>query len=236
MAVEKQTFSAAVDDVVARSGRKDRRLDIQSYVNQTLRECSVLEYFDNDMIEDNLTADQDNFIWTKPTYFRFMRTVKYPDDIWPEHLPPGRHQQDKIDYFYQGPTFWVFNGTSNGDVIKVAYYDYPRRLLYYDNLDGTLSRPAIFTIGDETDGYIEKFQYLDAGVYVDSLSTQALQDAAEAAVTNWILFKWYDLVMEGALAKLFKNINSPRAVPSFALYKQTQNDFRNAEPIGALRF
>lgn len=237
MSTEKHTFSSAVDEVISRSGRKDRLPDIVAYINQSIRECSTLEYFDSDMIEDQIVAASDNYVWTKPTHFRLMRTVRYPNNVYPKFMPPGRIQKDQIEYYYQGPTYFVFNGTINLDQIDVAYYAYPRRLLYTTQPTAApFARPAIYLIGDEDDGFTEKWQYLSGGNYLDTLGSTAANEAAQELVTNWLLFRWYDLIVEGALAKLFKNIGSERAVQSFALYKQTQEILRRSEPAATLAY
>ena len=58
---ELNTFSAAVDDVVVRSGRVDRKADIIAFVRETIRELHALRVCKNDLTEDTLTADADNY-------------------------------------------------------------------------------------------------------------------------------------------------------------------------------
>ena len=95
---EINTFSSAVDDIIIRTGRPDLKQDIIAYVRLTVRECQVLRFFRNDMIEDTLTSDGNVYIWNYPQEFRIIRTVRYPyvnlrgERIYPEEVNPGCRQ------------------------------------------------------------------------------------------------------------------------------------------------
>jgi len=220
---EINTFSAAVDDAVARSGRPDRIADIISFVRVTIRELQVLRFFRNDLTEDTLTADVANYIWNYPQEFRVLRTVRYPRFdaqgryIYPPELLPGKKQKDYTDYYYGGPGYYVFAGTSLADSIAVAYYSYVKKLAYY----AEAARPATFSLEDDA------WSYLSNG-------TSDEQTAAQIKVSNWLLFNYYDTVVEGAMAKLLKTVGDPRAVSSFALYKSYQQSLIAGEPSDSL--
>lgn len=237
------TFSAAVKDVVVAVGRPDTRntFNIQRYVRQTIRECQVRQYYRNDLTEDILTAATDNYVWDAvPDTLRLLRTVKYPGDIYPKFILPGEVQKGEERYYYGGPGYFVFNGSGAGDEILIAYYSYAPRFVYYSGLpsDATLNSsthpPAYY------DAITATWYYLDfvngAWVYVTSLATAAAEEAARAKVSNWLLLNWYDAIIEGASAKLFKGIDDPRAPASFALYKSFQTDIERGEAFESLGY
>lgn len=220
---EINTYSAAVDDVVARAGRPDRTADIIAFVRVTMRELQVLRFFRNDLTEDTLTADADNYTWDYPQEFRTMRTVRYPrfdgqgKYIYPPEMLPGKKQKDYTDFYYGGPGYYVFSGTSLADEINVAYYSYAKKLPYY----ALAERPATFSLEDNA------WSYLITG-------TAAEQLAAREQCSNWLLFNYYDTVVEGAMAKILKTVGDQRAVSSFALYKSYQQTLIAGEPSDSL--
>ncbi|HFD32036.1 MAG TPA: hypothetical protein ENJ28_04910 [Gammaproteobacteria bacterium] len=220
---EINTYSAAVDDVVARSGRPDRKSDIIAFVRVTIRELQTLAYFKRDLTEDTLTADQANYVWTYPQEFRILRTVRYPyfdaqgKQIYPPELKPGKQQKDFTHYYYASGNYYVFAGTALADLIDVAYYSTAKKLPYYD----LAARPATFSL--ETDSW----SYLSNG-------TSAEQLAAQALVSNWVLFNYYDTVVEGAMAKILKTVGDKRAVSSFALYSSYKKTLISTEPSDSL--
>lgn len=223
MSTEINTFSAAVDDVILRSGRSDRQADIISFVRVTIRELQSLRFFRNDLTEDILIATSDNYVWEYPQEFRVMRTVRYPhfdprgQRIYPPEILPGQKQKDYTYFYYGGPGYYTFAGTSNLDEIDVAYYSYLRKLAYYE----AATRPARFYL--ETNDW----EYLSAG-------TDAENEAAREKVTNWLLFNYYDYVVEGAMAKILKVVGDDRAPSSFALYKSYQMSLQDGEPSDSL--
>jgi hypothetical protein len=216
---EINTFSSAVDDIVARSGRPDRQADIISYLRTTIRECQTKDFFDIDLVEDQITGvASDPYIWSRPNYFRQMAAVQYPSVIdqqgnvaYADFAAPGKKQLRLEEYYYLSGTSFIFAGngaasmTSGSVNINVAYYAFLPPLAYYD-VD---ARPATFSLETET------WTYLTA-------ITDEDQEAARALVTNWLLTDWYDMCCEGALAKVYKTNDDVRAVTTFAQYKQLQ--------------
>ena len=134
MATEVNTFSAAVEDVIRRSGRPDRRADIISYVRQTLRECQTLAIFARDMTEDTITATASPHIWTRPQEFRIMRTVRYNifnargEFIYPDLVRPSKKQRELTYFYYAGVDYWVFAGVDSGILIDLAYHSYFKKI------------------------------------------------------------------------------------------------------------
>ena len=223
MSTEINTYSAAVDDVIARSGRPDRKADIIAFVRVTMRELQALRFFRNDLTEDTLTADAENYVWTYPQEFRILRTVRYPyydaqgNQVYPREILPGKKQKD-YEYFYYGSAgYYVFAGSSLADQIDVAYYSFVRKLPYY----ALAERPATFSLEDN------KWSYLING-------TDAEQLAARELTSNWLLFNYYDTVVEGAMAKILKTVGDERARSSFALYSSYKMTLLAAEPSDTL--
>lgn len=225
---EINTFSAAVDDVVNRSGRPDRKIDIISFVRTSIRECQVnpsgvAKFFRNDLTEDTLISDGSSYIWTYPRRFRYLRTVRYNivdqrgNKIYPKEKLPGKSQLLEDYYYYGGPGYFAFSGVSNGLSIDVAYYSFLKKLAYYE----VANRPATFSL--ETDSWT----YLTA-------TSDSEKATAELLVTNWLLTDYYDLIVEGALAKVLKVIGDERSRSSYALYKELQTNLIAAEPSDSL--
>jgi hypothetical protein len=225
MATEVNTFSAAVDAVLVRSGRPERRADAISYVRQTLRECQTLKKtrFARDLIELSITSTGSPHIWDRPQELRIVRTAKYAtvfdrrgNAIYPKFLRPGKMQEDEPYLYYGGPTYYAFKGADAGVQIDIAYYAYFKKLPYYAVAD----RVATFDLDTDTWSYL-------------AATTDQEKEAARNLVSNWLLFDWYDLILEGALAKILKTVNDDRAVSTFALYKSLQNDLIAGEEIDA---
>lgn len=215
------TFSALVDDVKTVSGRGSSvQTEAVMYARQALRECVTKAYFDKDLVETTITSTGTPHTWTLPSNYRALRAVKYPYDVYPKFIPPGRSQLNQDYYYYKAGSYFAFKGTDAGDSIDIAYYTYGRKFAYYS----TTERPAIYDLETET------WSYLDgAGAYVSTLGTTELDEAAQALVTNWLITDWYELILEGALAKIFKKYGDERSVSTFALYKSLQGDLLNGE-------
>lgn len=219
---EVNTFSALIDDAVARTGRRNLRNDIIAYARQSLRECQIIAEFNEDMTEDTITATADPHIWTKPQYFRKFRRqgVRFGianlrgELIYPKQVQPSQRQQELDYYYYHGADYVVFKGVQAGVQIDVAYFSFFRKLPYYE----IAARPATFSLETET------WSYLTA-------VSDAEKEAARALVTNWLLFDWYDMILEGTVAKVLKAVGDPRAPSSFALFKSLQNQFEADKSI-----
>jgi len=209
------TFSAAVDEVVARTGRPDRRAAIAGWLRASMREIQVRAFFHNDLVEDQLTAIAEPFIWECPPGFRQLFTPMYPellDDhgrpIFPRFAPPSKMQQRELYYWYRSGDSLVFAGMGNGGLVDVAYFSYFTPLAY---IQEETARPATYDLATGA------WAYLSAG-------TPAEEAVARARVTNWLLFDYFEACIEGATAKLFKSYNDERASSAFALFRSLSND------------
>lgn len=222
---EINTFSAAVDDVLARGQRPSRKLDVIGYIRQSLRECQVLSTFDRDMIEDQIIATANPHIFTVPDRFRILRTMRYniatsnQTHTYPKERLPGKVQAGEDTYYYRAADYFTMKGVAVGTLIDIAYYEYLLKIPYYDVAD----RPASFSLEDNAWSYLPAYDVSDE-----------TRLNARIKVTNWLLTAWYDLIVEGGLAKLLKTVGDPRSPSSFGLYKQLQQDLKKGEPFSSL--
>ena len=220
---EHGTFSKLIDEAVLRAGRGEAaRLQLVSYARSAIREAQTESLFDRDRTETQVLATADPHIWTRPKCFRIMETVAYPlVPTFPHFQKPGRAQGRDTDYFYYAAAdYFVFKQLEVTDPINLAYFSYFQPLVYFVAAE----RPARYFAD------LAQWKYLDGnGNFVDTLGTVVLDDAAQALVTNWLVFDWYDLVLEGTLAKVFKMNADQRAVSSFALFKSFIKDLLQGE-------
>lgn len=252
---ESNTMSAAVDDVVARSGRLDRRTDIVAWVRGIIRELQVQAFFEADFYEDQLIATADPYTWTAPQWFRQMRTVMYPElvdqqgnPIYPRFRMPGRQNQlglaQRQVFYYKAQDYFVFRGQSglpSGHAslaapgalsfkINVGYYTYSAALGYYPpeaENNNQVTRPAQYELESQTWVY-------NTVNGIDYSATVELQQAARQLVTNWILFRWYDVVVEGSLSRVFAAYNDERNRQAFATYNVGKKDILRGEQRAAI--
>lgn len=224
------TFSKLVDNIITKTGRSGRIDDIKKYINGTIRECQMQAYFARDLLEDALTPDVAPYIWTPPTTFRVMRAVNYTGiKIGVRNMPPGRIQEGEDYYYYRSGGDFVFNGAEIDGSIAIAYYNYLDKLLYYDeNLTANFTAPALY------DEYTMTWTYLQAGAYVSTLGTTALDTAAKALVTNWLLDKFEQAIEEGCLAKFYKGVDDNRSNGIFTVFSSLKKDITKGETFESL--
>ncbi len=220
------TFSSLLDEAVLLAGRGiAARRQLASYARSSMREPQVDNLFDKDLQEDTLTFNADPFVWERPADFRLFRTVKYSEEIYPKFIPPGRRQFDELNFYYAASTYFTFKGLAINDTFDIAFYSYFPKLVYF----AAEKRPARYFAD------LAKWQYLDGDSnFVDTLGSDDLDEAARKLVTNWMLFDWTDLVLEGILAKQFKVQGDERAKSAFALFKSFINDLLQAEPTQSI--
>lgn len=214
---ESQTFSALIDTVVQRSGRKDRLPSIIGYARTTIRECLVLDFFDQSLIELQVTVDAVPFIWERPANLRSILAIRTPHydrrnkRIFMSERKPGMTVADGEHYFYLSGNSYAMANLDVGDVLDIAYYEYSKPLVYAANV---ADRPARFDL--ETEAWVYHQAY-DA--------SNETRENARDRVTNWLLTFWFELITEGTQAKLYKLVGDDlRMRTSFALYKGGQKD------------
>lgn len=227
MATEINTMSAAVDACLRRSGQLNRRNEIIAFIRQTMREIQAKGSFRRDVVEEQLTATSDPYVWTLPTTAnRLLPFVQYPEifdsqglPIWSRQIDIGPRQRHYDFFWYQAGDSVVFAGHGNSTTtINVAYFAWFTPLAYFEES----ARPARYWDADDTTG-------LPTWTYLTAVSDSE-QEAARNRVTNWMLMHWFDTIIEGALAKLYKLVGDDRAVTSFALFKQLEESLLDTEP------
>lgn len=230
---ESATMSSAVDTVVSRCGMPNLRNDIVGFLRLTIRECEGLRYFRKSWVEDQLTPDADPYTWTHPSRVRAVEMVQFPHIFSPTGRPidpvqvlPNRAKWHQY-YYYTAESYTIFGGHFNGAVvlpsavIDVGYYQWVRPLPYYE---AVADRPARFDLVDE------EWEYHD-----DYSATEELQTTARELVQHWLLRDWFELMIQGAISKVFHTYGDPRAAASYAAYKQAQDGFVKNERTRDLR-
>ncbi len=217
-------FSELVDTIIQRTGQGAARkqADIVAYANSTLRELIMKALFHRDFYEDSETATAQPHVMQKPTRFRQMRAVKYQTSgIYPKFCFPGVDLA-KYDYsWYAADTYFVFAGMEVDETIALAYYRYPRRFTYYVAAE----RPATYSELTESWSYLAAYDTNDT-----------VRATARDLVGHWLLQYWNEVVQEGTMAKILKNVNDQqRASNSFALFKDLQGDILKAESYESIR-
>lgn len=234
-----RSFSGLVDQVVLETGKTQALRSVVQYANLSIRECQALVTSERDLVEDQITADADDvFLWDRPVRFRTMRAVKYlTSSEYPKFLRPGR-QVEHCPYFYYatGESF-AFKGVIDGELIDVAYYTWHKPLQYFGRLNvdtsaypfaptgGYSIRPAYY------DPLVETWYYYDTSdpdnpTYSTDLGDDDVEETARVNSFMWILEDFYDMILEGTKAKVFKQFNDDRFSASFATYKHSQEVFR----------
>lgn len=218
------TFSALIDEVKGRSQRRERIADMVSYARSTIRECQVQAHFEQDLVEGQFTIDAVPYEWARPMRLRALLAVKpngvldrHQNPIWFANKPPGEYRfGDRYFYYLSGSTF-VFAGDDleASQMIDLAYFTYSRKFVYYET---TAERPATFDPETELWAYSAAYDVDD--------TTRA---AGRELVTNWLLENWYDTILEGTLAKIFKAVGDQRSKMAFSLYKSQQKDILHGE-------
>lgn len=224
------TYSQLVDRLVIESRRPDMRPNIESYVNQTIRELHIMPnsgaalLFKSNMIELEITADvDDGFIWSfpRPQSFQAIETVFYntPQKHATERIPSTIHMflnqiNGKYYYYRTGDGIAMSGYGGIGSLIKIAYFEFPRRLVYFPLAD----RPVQWNEADET------------WVYKDGIVTEQQKLEALQKCTNWMLFRWEDIVKQGAFSKTAAFLaNYDRARLAYSLYESLRPGLHLAE-------
>lgn len=221
-------FSELIDEIVLLSKKANlRESHIIPYLNATIRECQTKEFFYRDRIEITIPITTDgSFIWDRPNRIRNIEVVRYPfeegyyeapDNI--PRIPPGRIKPESDYYYYGGPTYFVFRGVAINTTILMSYFEYSRRFKYYP--DPAL-RPAVFDFETET------------WSYPTGSGTDAENEAKRDLVWHWLFDDWYEMVKQGTLAKVYKDVEDVRAPATYSMYRQLQNTFQASEPKEAI--
>lgn len=237
-----RSFSGLVDQAILETGRTQALLSVVQYVNLTVRECQAFGLFAQDLVEDIVASDASPYIWTRPNFFRSIRAIQYLTQlVYPRLKLPGNQQADLVHYFYAASDYFVFNGLLSGESLGMACYFWQKPLRYFAtfgvNTDKTplgpyVPRPAYYDMDTEIWMYLN----LAGTAYEDTLGDDDEEALRRRNAANWLILNWYDMILEGTKAKLFKQYSDERAVISYANYKAAQDFFRNTTGFEAESF
>lgn len=237
-----RSFSSLIDDAILATGKPGSLIAAVSAANLTIRECQAFGLFARDLIEENFVTDASPYIFTRPSYFRKLRTAKYASSgDYPKFLLPGKIQKNETSYFYAADSYYVFKGMAVGETLDLANYYWAKPLIYYGLLGTTTvqypggpytTRPAYFDILED------EWMYLNAdGDAYATTTGDADEDALRVVnATNWLVTDWRDMILSGIKAKVWNAASDPRGTVEFSAYKQTQNMFRIAMGLEAEGF
>lgn len=199
------TFSQLVDTVIAESRRADMRPEIESYVNQTIRDVhfndqnSNLVLFDDNRREAMLYASsEETFVWPVPNPQTFAKLeaiyCPYVGDYAIERKPNQVHTRENLHnrptFYRTGQAFALSGFGGLNAPVQLSWFAYPRRLKWYT--------PQLRSVNWNQDE--QEFEY------TPPLPTEELKEAALDLNTNWLLQRWQDLIHEGTRAKLYKKL------------------------------
>lgn len=169
---------------------------------------------------DNLALTGSVHVWPHPRELRKLDAVRYDGHCYAQYRRPSRQQNEFCEYYYVVGGHHVFVGWKS--FIDVYYFVYPPHFKYYT----ADQRPAVF------DRAVGSFMYRSPAPpvqYVTSLGNGAVEAALQFQVYDWMLDRWQDLVIEGALAKLYANLDDQRANNTQALYNTEKLRMISAE-------
>jgi hypothetical protein len=237
-----RSFSALVDRVILETGRQSALLSVIQYVNLSVRECQTLGLFSRDLLEEQVTATANPHIYTRPRNYRSLRAVRYDTlDYYPKMRRPGRAVQNASAFYYAADDYYAFHGVQEGEVITMANYYWAKPLQYFGRL-GTITtgypggpydnRLAYYDISTDKWQYLNDTStaYVDEGVIADG---EDEEETRRLNATNWLVDDWWDMILAGAKAKLFKDFKDERATAAYAFYSQMQDMMRNTVGIEA---
>lgn len=224
------TFSQMVDSLVAESLRPEQKANIPGWINQTIRELHTDDNgmavgLSGNLVEELLTAVGDEgyvFDLPKPHRFQKIESVWYDGaQIYARERTPssaylGAEEINGSKYFYRTGNGIAFNDYGgNGAGIRLAYYQYPRKLTYY----AAPLRPCAWS------DQFEAFAYLPT---YDNTEDERLN--AQDLCTNWILQRYEELVLQGSRQKLYARLaDDTRSKTSYSMYKGARPGFFSAE-------
>lgn len=211
-------FSQIVDETIMRSGRRDRLVDIISFVNHTIWELHTTAYYPQDFKELTIVlvyGYSQNFVyeWALPFRYRALRAVRYDGYLYPQPIMPGKRMQGRKYYYYRSGQSIILVGANSK--IDIGYYDSTPTLRYYPNNE----RPAIYDLASGV------WQYLvSPDTYAFTLGSTLLDEAAQNLVISWLMYEWKEAIMQGSLAKLYNALGDARGSNAFGLFQQMKND------------
>lgn len=239
------TFSQIIDEMTLELVRPDMINMLPSFLNQAIREVHINSssnmpvFYDDNRKEAILTvsgldanADTDVFKWELPfaALYQAMDAVYY--DRWNRYAeaqspqvildPLFNRPNDRFAYYRSGLSICFTGHGGNGNTIRVAWFEYPRSLIYYK--PGP-TRPLNYDV--------ESMTYSQPAGAVISL------EQAKTLTTNWIVERHAEMLKEGIRAKAYKRMDDQfRASTSYSQWKQLLLGVQRTEQVipGTRRF
>lgn len=223
------TLSQIIDDLIAETMRPDMKRQMVGFANQTIRELHFEKNsgmaigFKSNLVETYLTADNDDgfgYDIPRPQLFQRVEAVWF-DSIgrYVRESNPASSMLSDLDSrfsWYRSGHRLVFNGYGGvGSGIRLAYFEYPRRLEFYDQA----SRPVKWDTTEDI--FVYKVEYD---------GTPELREKALWLSTNWLIYRWQDYVMQGVKAKVYARLQQmDRARLAYAAFKEMVPHIISAE-------
>jgi hypothetical protein len=221
------TFSQLVDKVVLETSRPDMLSQIADYLNQTIREIHAepergkVYFYESNYREAQVTAaSETGLTWTIPNVAIFQKELcvrfdnqwsRDGEPVYAEKMTPGPNMHRKDYFYYRGADSLIFGGRIGygglNAKVSIAYYEYPKGLKYYALAD----RPATY-------------DYEAGWTYGAGIVTPEQQLAAQERVSNWVLLRWEQVLLEGLRAKVYKRTgDETRQRTCYSMFMQLRN-------------
>lgn len=192
-------FSELVDRAVHSAGRPDMLEEMAYWANETMRDISKREDWDDDSLEAEIAVPSDTrTVQWDPDKKRPFRREEFITDgcgCEPDRVRPSRKMlKTSGPYYYVSGKTFIFSQVCNP--VKIFYYAYQPWLHYYPKG----ARPAEFDVRAN-----------------DWNSTDPAQ---LELVTNWMLERHNSIILDGTLARFFKTKQDPRQQVHYSAYEQ----------------
>lgn len=188
------TFSDLVDSVSNILARSGENAIIASVCNGAIRRLQSQDYFAQDLKElriDTTGASHQPFLWRDiPKDLRSIQYAKYSNGVPAIPVVPSRHIESlRGNYYYACAGYVVFSGVPEAGQIDIAYYRLLPRLNYYADQQ---EAPARYDYDKDEWLYRRWDEDKQKWVFVPTLGTEDLDEAARDKVCNWILRDYDD--------------------------------------------
>lgn len=194
-------FSQIVDEVLAVSGRYDKYAEAPMFVDRVVKLMTAKVWSANDLEEAQVTTTAMPHIWPLPFNFRAIRSVyNATSSIMLTKVSVGQESLTTSNSYYSFGGSLVISGAAISSQLKIAYYKAYMPLSYV---------PAANRAG--------------YGVY--NWATGTWDDGpALPNQSHWVLAKYKQIVVDGAVASLLNFVVSERAPK---VYAEFQNQLKS---------
>jgi len=226
------TFSQMIDALMTEIVRPDMVAMLPGFLNQTIREChsgvTTQEpiFFDEGRKENLVTAagvTDGVYLWPIPStpHFQAIDAVYYRKySVYASPLSPqvirdvtSARPNDRFAYYRTGPYFAFRGFGTDGDLIDLSWFEYPRSLVYY--LAGD-SRPLSFDPATLA--------------YTQPTGATITLEEAKTLTTNWLIERHTEMLKEGVRAKAYKRMSDEfRANLCYSQFKQMLAGMQQSE-------